>query len=216
MLSGRDRSETNVRRTLTCLTVGGLLTLGGAAPALAHAGLMPGQYAPGTNTPSQIVIVHGCGPDGTIPIDDSVGSPTRAITVTVPTELDIEPVPTDGWTVSRSGQDLRFETTDPAGVSGAAAVDVAVHVPRGADERDVWIPAVQDCTDGEQLRWTFEGVEMGGEFAAMRTTVDRFAGMTPAEREHAERTPAWVFVAGIVALALAAGGGVVVVGGRRT
>lgn len=200
-----------MRRPATILAAAGALTALTAAPASAHAGLMPGAYAPGTTVASQLVIVHGCGPGGTIPDDASGESATTAVNVTVPDGLRIEPVASDAWAVTTDGPQLRFEAADPDGVEGVATIDVEVTVPDGAEDGDLWVPVVQECVDGEQMAWTHEGAESStGPFSAVVATVDRYAGMTAAQRADAERTPTWVFVVGTLAVAASAGAAVVV------
>jgi hypothetical protein len=198
------------------LAATGCLLIATAVPAVAHAGLMPGDHAPGTSGAARIVLAHGCGPGGTIPAGDASGSATAAVTVSFPEDLEVTAAPSATWAVTSADRQLRFEATDPAGVSGAVTLEVTVAVPGGAREGDRWLPVVQDCVDGEQMRWTREGVETGGEeHAAMLASIDPYAGMTEAQRADAERTPTWVILAIIVAGAVVAGGGVAALSGRR-
>jgi uncharacterized protein YcnI len=202
-----------------CLTAGVLLL--GAAPAAAHAGLMPGELAPGVVTEGELVIVHGCGPGGTVPANDDDEHATTAVTLQRPDGLSISPHQVEGWTLStETGSDgevslARWEADDSAGELGTIFLGVDVTADEAADGRDIWVPVVQDCVEGEQLAWVAERVDAGdGELPAMRVTVDA-AVLAAASSPAGEGLPTSIIVTLAVALAVLAGGGVAILSARR-
>jgi hypothetical protein len=204
-----------MRRPVTTLVAGVLLTVLAASPAAGHAGLMPGQLAPGTTLASELLLVHGCGPGGTLPTGDSLGSPTTEVRVGVPEGVELTPLAADGWAVTTAEDAVTYTATSPDGVEGVVRLPVEVTVAGGQPDGELWLPLVQDCSDGEQLAWTHEGVEAQGGLPAARVLVDRYTGMTAAERQASEPLPAAVVLALILAVALLAGGGVYAWSARR-
>jgi hypothetical protein len=204
-----------MRRPLTTLVAGVLLTLLSAAPAAGHAGLMPGQLAPGTTLASELLLVHGCGPGGSLPTGEDLGSPTTRIRVGVPEGVELTPLPAEGWSASTTAGAVTYTATAADGVEGVVRLPVELTVPSGQPDGELWLPMVQDCSDGEQLAWTHEGVEAEGGLPAARVLVDRYTGMTAAERQASEQLPTVVVLALLVAVALLAGGGVYAWSARR-
>jgi uncharacterized protein YcnI len=206
--------------TLTVSIVVAVLLLG-AGPAVGHAGLMPGEFAPDVASAGELVLAHGCGPGGTIPGSDEEDLPTTAVTLERPEGLILAPHPTDGWELTTElGDDgavqrARWTALDPAGVAGTIFLGVEVTADAGHDGQQVWVPVVQDCVDGERLRWTHEGVDEGdGELPAMLVTVDSAVLATSAVTV-AEGLSTGAIAALSVALAVLAGCTVAVVTARR-
>jgi uncharacterized protein YcnI len=197
-----------------------LVLLLGAGPAAAHAGLMPGDLAPGVTTESELVLAHGCGPDGTIPGSDEAELATVGVTLERPDGLSLAPREVEGWTLTTEEQDgevqrVRWEAEDAAGVLGTVFLGVEVTADAAYDGEDVWVPVVQDCVDGEQLSWTHAQLDGGdGALPAMLVSVDAavLAASTPTD---AGGLPASVIATLAVVLAVVAGGAVAVVTARR-
>jgi uncharacterized protein YcnI len=197
-----------------------LLSLWGAGPALAHAGLMPGDLAPGVTTESELVLAHGCGPDGTIPGSDEAELATVGVTLERPAGLSLAPREVEGWTMSTEEEDgevqrVRWEADDEAGVLGTVFLGVEVTADAAYDGEDVWVPVIQDCVDGEQLAWTHTQVDGGdGALPAMLVSVDAavLAAATPADAGGLSTT---AIAALAVGLAVVVGGAVTVVTARR-
>lgn len=207
-----------MRSLLVATAVAALLALASALPAAAHVGLMPGDLAPGTTLEAQVVLAHGCGPDGTIPASDEDASPTAAVTVEVPDGLGLTAQAVEGWDLSTTTDDAgrtveaRWVSEVPAGVAGSVFLDVTLDAADLADGTDLWLPVVQTCVDGERMRWTLpDGQERDGELPATWVSVTDAAPNAP---EPAEMSPVVVGLL-LVALALAAGGVSYVVTGRR-
>jgi uncharacterized protein YcnI len=203
-----------------CLTAGVLLLWAG--PAAAHAGLMPGELAPGEVTEGELVIVHGCGPDGTVPANDDDEFATTAVTLDRPDGLSITPREVEGWTLSTELDPdgevsrARWEATDPAGELGTIFLGVEVTADEAAVGRSIWVPVVQDCVEGEQLAWVAERVDEGdGELPAMRVTVDSAILAAASSTDGGQGLPTSIVVTLAVAIAVIAGGGVAMVTARR-
>lgn len=151
-----------------------------AAPASAHVMLMPGDVPASTPTDRQIMVVHGCGPGGTIPASDDEISPTMAVEVQVPPAVDIAPHDVDGWEWSRRADDhgatvLRWEHDDPTGTDAVIYLDVTVTAEEGHGE--LWLPVRQECTDGEVMHWTVAGMEeRDGQLPAMAVGIEAGSG----------------------------------------
>jgi uncharacterized protein YcnI len=204
----------------TFLTLAVLLLWAG--PAAAHAGLMPGDLAPGEVTEGELVIVHGCGLDGTVPASDDDEFATTAVTLDRPDGLSIVPREVEGWTLStETGPDgevssARWESTDPAGELGTIFLGVEVTADEAADGRSIWVPVVQDCVEGEQLAWVAERVDDGeGELPAMRVDVDSAILAGASTTGEGQGLPTSIVVALAVAIAVVAGGAVAMVTARR-
>lgn len=200
------------------MTVTALLTLTSALPAAAHVGLMPGDLAPGTTLEAQVVVAHGCGPDGTIPASDDEASPTGAVTVEVPDGLGLTARAVDGWDLSTTTDatgrtvEARWEAVDAAGVVGSVFLDVTLDAGDLADGTDLWLPVVQDCVDGERMLWTLpDGQEHDGQLPATWVSVTAAAPNAPGP---VGTSPVLVGLL-LVGLAAAAGGVSYVVTGRR-
>jgi uncharacterized protein YcnI len=209
-------------RTFTVVTMFTVVTLLlWAGPASAHAGLMPGDLAPGVVTEGELVIVHGCGADGTIPGNDDDEFATTAVTLDRPDGLSIAPREVEGWTLStETGADgeiaqARWEATDPAGELGTIFLGVEVTADEAADGTSIWVPVVQDCVEDEQLAWVAEEAHgSDGELPAMLVNIDSAvlaASSSPADGG----MPTSVIITLAVAIAVLAGGGVAVVSARR-
>jgi uncharacterized protein YcnI len=195
-----------------------------AGPASAHAGLMPGDLVPGEVTEGELVIVHGCGPDGTIPGGDEDELATVGVTLDRPEGLSIDPREVEGWTLStETGPDgevtsARWEATDPAGEVGTIFLGVEVTADEAVDGTSVWVPVVQDCVEGEQLAWVAEHTdETGGALPAMLVNVDSamLAASSSSSPADGGGLPTSVIITLAVAIAVIAGGGVAVVSARR-
>jgi uncharacterized protein YcnI len=208
-------------RSSTITTVVLLLLLLLPGPALGHAGLMPGELAPGVVTEGELVVVHGCGPDGTIPANDDEEYATTAVVLERPAGLTIAPHPVEGWSMSTSLDEagevaqVRWETDDPAGELGAIFLGVEVTADPAPDGTEIWVPVVQECAEGEELRWLAEQVEThGGPLPAMRVTVD--GAVLAATATSSDGPPLALLIAVVLAVALAAGGGVAYLTARRS
>ncbi|MFA9430480.1 hypothetical protein [Egicoccus sp. AB-alg2] len=208
-----------MRRLLLLPVLAAALLLSTAGPAVAHAGLMPGDLAPGVASDSQLVVVHGCGPDGTIPANDEETLPTTAVTVSRPDGLTIVPSPAAGWTLTT---DLDTDGTvgsatwvsdDPEGTLETIFLDLEVTADADLDGQQRYLPVVQDCAAGEQLAWVGEiPHEVDGVLPAVLVNVDASAGTTPAA---AAGPPTSVIVTLAVAMAVLAGGGAAMITARR-
>jgi uncharacterized protein YcnI len=206
--------------TLTATLAAALLSLW-AGPAFAHAGLMPGDLAPGAVTEGELVIVHGCGPDGTIPANDDDAFATTGVTLDRPEGLSIAPQEVEGWTLSvetaADGQvtRARWDTVDPAGETGTIFLGVEVTADEAADGTSIRVPVLQDCVDGEQLAWVAEeSDEANGLLPAMIVHVDS-AVLAASSAASDGGLPTSVIITLAVALAVLAGGGVAVYSARR-
>jgi uncharacterized protein YcnI len=197
-----------------------LVLLLGVGPAAAHAGLMPGDLAPGITTEGELVLAHGCGPDGTIPASDEAELATVAVTLERPDGLSLVPREVEGWTLTTEERDgavqrVRWEAQDAAGVLGTVFLGVEMTADVAYDGEEVWVPVVQDCVDGEQLAWTHERID-GGDAAlpAMLVSVDAavLAASSPADTGGLRAS---VVATLAVVLAVLAGGAVAVVTARR-
>jgi hypothetical protein len=148
--------------TVTTLTA--LLVLLVATPSAAHVMMMPGEVEPGSTLDTEILVVHGCGPGGTIPATDDDASPTTAVTLEVPFPLEVTPHDIDGWSVSTDRAadgtvEIRWENEDETGTSQPIYLDVTVDATDIDEEQEFWLSAVQDCVDGERMYWTLPGME---------------------------------------------------------
>jgi uncharacterized protein YcnI len=209
-----------VRPSIAAASLTVLLLLLGAGPALAHAGLMPGDLAPGVATEGELVLAHGCGPDGTIPGSDEAELATVGVTIERPDGLSLLPREVEGWTLTTEERDgevqrVRWEVDDADGVLGTVFLGVEVTADAAYDGQDVWVPVVQDCVDGEQLSWTHERID-GGDAAlpAMLVSVD--AAVLAASTADAPGGLSTSVIATLaVVLAAVAGGAVALVTARR-
>jgi uncharacterized protein YcnI len=209
-----------VRKLSSIALLAVALLLVWVGPASAHAGLMPGELAPGVVTESELVIVHGCGPDGTIPGNDDEEFATTAVTLERPAGLTIAPREVEGWTLSTETDgdgavtSARWDVSDPEGELGTIFLGVEVTAD-AVDGTSIWVPVVQDCVEGEQLAWVAERVdELDGELPAMLVTVDS-AVLAASTSEDAGGLPTSVIITLAVAIAVLAGGGVAAVSARR-
>ena len=205
-----------MRKTLLSAATVALLLLLLAAPASAHVVMMPGEIEPGEVVDAEILVVHGCGPGGTIPANEDDASPTEAVTLEIPHSLEMTPQDSAGWTVTdhevspEGATEIRWVADDPDGILESSSLAVSVEAADFADDQELWVPAIQDCVDGEQLSWTIAGMEeRDGQLPAMRVGVT-----VPAD--DASGLPGWVPVALIVLAAAVAGTVVTVVSGRRS
>jgi hypothetical protein len=138
-----------------------------------------------------------------------------------PGGLTIAPQQVDGWSLSTSldadGEvaRARWETDDPAGELGAIFLGVELTADPAPDGTDIWVHVVQECAEGEELRWTGEQVEAdGGPLPAMRVTVD--GAVLAASSSNTDDGPSLaILIAVVLAVSLAAGGGVAYLTARR-
>jgi uncharacterized protein YcnI len=210
-----------VRKLFTVSTLAVAVLLLWAGPASAHAGFMPNDLAPGVLTEGEVVVVHGCGPDGTIPANDDEELATTAVVLQRPDGLTIDPQEVEGWTLSTeidgAGDvtQARWETDDPAGELGAIFLGVEVTADEDADGTSIWVHVVQECGEDEQLAWVAERVEeLEGELPAMLVNVDS-AVLAAESSPSTEGLSTGVIVTLAVALAVLAGGGVAMFTARR-
>ncbi len=149
--------------TLASLTVALLLVVAG--PAAAHVMLMPGDVEPGDTLDTELLVVHGCGPGGTIPATDDDASPTVSVQLEVPAPIGISAHDVDGWSVSTDEGSadeptrILWENDDRSGTTEPIYFDVTIDATAFDDEAEYWLPAIQDCADGERMRWTLPGME---------------------------------------------------------
>jgi uncharacterized protein YcnI len=210
-----------VRKLFTVSTLAVAVLLLWAGPAAAHAGFMPNDVAPGVLTEGEVVVVHGCGPDGTIPANDDEELATTAVVLQRPDGLTIDPQEVEGWTLSTeidAAGDVtqaRWETDDPAGELGAIFLGVEVTADEDADGSSIWVHVVQECGEDEQLSWVAERIEeLEGELPAMLVNVDS-AVLAAESSPSTQGLSTGVIVTLAVALAVLAGGGVAMLTARR-
>jgi uncharacterized protein YcnI len=210
-----------VRKLTTVSTLAVAVLLLWAGPASAHAGFMPNDLAPGVLTEGEVVVVHGCGPGGTIPANDDEELATTAVVLQRPDGLTIDPQEVEGWTLSTETDDAgdvtqaRWDTDDPAGELGAIFLGVEVTADEAADGGSIWVHVVQECGEDEQLAWVAERIEeLEGELPAMLVNVDS-AVLAAASSPSAGGLSTGVIVTLAVALAVLAGGGVAMFTARR-
>ncbi|MFA9445539.1 DUF1775 domain-containing protein [Egicoccus sp. AB-alg6-2] len=207
------------RLTLTTSTTFALLMLW-AGPAAAHAGLMPGDLVPGTASDSEVVIVHGCGPGGTIPANDDETYPTTSVTLSPPDGLTVVPREVEGWTLTTETdsagevQHARWQFDDPAGTLEAIFLGVEVTPDADLDGATLWVPVTQECTDGERLDWIAETAhESHGQLPAMLVNVS--SAVLAASEVPSTGLSTGVIITLALALGIVAGGGVAIVSARR-
>jgi uncharacterized protein YcnI len=210
-----------VRKLITVSTLAVAVLLLWAGSASAHAGFMPGDLAPGVLTEGEVVVVHGCGPDGTIPANDDEELATTAVVLQRPDGLTIDPQQVEGWTLSTETDDAgdvieaRWEADDPAGELGAIFLGVEVTADEAADGSSIWVHVVQECGEDEQLAWVAERIaELEGELPAMLVNVDS-AVLAAESSPSTEGLSTGVIVTLASALAVLAGGGVAMFTARR-
>lgn len=149
--------------TLTTMTVALCLVV--AAPAAAHVMLMPGDVEPGETLDTELLVVHGCGPGGTIPATDDDVSPTVSLTLEVPAPIQVTAHDVDGWSVSTepgtadTPTKLLWENEDPSGTTEPIYLGLTLDATAFDEEAEYWLPAIQDCVDGERMLWTLPGME---------------------------------------------------------
>jgi uncharacterized protein YcnI len=210
-----------VRKLFTVSTLAVAVLLLWAGPASAHAGFMPNDLAPGVLTEGEVVVVHGCGPDGTIPANDDEELATTAVVLQRPDGLTIDPQEVEGWTLSTETDgagdvaQARWEADDPAGELGAIFLGVEVTADEDSDGSSIWVHVVQECGEDEQLAWVAERIEeLEGELPAMLVNVDS-AVLAAESSPSAHGLSTGVIVTLAVALAVLAGGGVAMFTARR-
>jgi uncharacterized protein YcnI len=206
-----------VRRTalvVTLLTASLLLMAG---PAAAHIMMMPGDVEPGGTLESELLVVHGCGPDGTIPATDDDASPTLAVTLEVPAPLQVTPGETEGWSVTTERSDdtthIRWDNLDEAGTLSPIYLDIALDAAAFDTEQELWLPAIQECTDGERMSWTLPGMdERDGQLPGVSVGITAAAPVTVDSSG-----PSTALIVGLaVLIAGVVGGAVFAVTGRGT
>lgn len=149
--------------TLATMTVALLLVVAG--PAAAHVMLMPGDVEPGETLDTELLVVHGCGPGGTIPATDDDASPTVAVALEVPAPIQITAHDVDGWSVSTEQgsadepTQIVWENEDRSGTIEPIYFGLTLDATAFDDEAEYWLPAIQDCVDGERMLWTLPGME---------------------------------------------------------
>lgn len=190
---------------LSLAMAGAALLLLVASPALAHVMLMPGDVAPGATLDTELLVVHGCGPGGTIPATDDDASPTVSLSLEVPDPIGVTPHDVEGWTVTTdrndSGTEVLWEHDDPAGTLDPIYLDLTLDAEAFDDDAEFWFPAIQDCADGERMSWTLPGMqERDGQLAGVG-----FGVTTPPEEPSQGLSPVMIAVIAVL-LAGAAGG----------
>ena len=196
-----------MRRLLLATVVVGLL-LGTALPALAHAGLVPRELSPDVAEETEIVLPHGCGPEGAMPDSEMDASPITAVTVEEPDGVHVRPLEAAGWSLTQGGEagGIRWTSDDPAGVDEVVRLGIVVEIGEVSTGTEVPVPVVQECADGSRMAWVHP--EVGGD--ADRLPAPRLV-VGPGGSEGLS-TP--LLVALVLAAALVVGG-VVVVGTLR-
>jgi uncharacterized protein YcnI len=222
-------------RIVPTATVAGALVLGTALPAAGHAELAPWQLPPNSEAGMLLLVTHGCGDDEEwISTEPLAEEPSVAVTIQRPLELEIRPVPYQGWTLTTEEDQTGTVTSatwrsdDPAGTSRTLQLPFDVTVGDVPEGHVIWFPVFQECTAGESLEWTVEGDSRGGdEIPAMRLTIHDDATAPPLHaagdtgtRPGSEAGPASRSGAlerfGLPSLVLAlAGTGAVILGYRR-
>lgn len=185
------------------------LTFAVATPASGHAELVPWQLPPGATGGLLLLVTHGCGDeDEWISTEPLPEEPTVAVTIPVPLELTIEPGEYEGWSLSTETDDggrttsITWTSDDPAGTYETLQFPIDVTVPDLPDGSEVWLPVIQECTEGESLAWTLEGDVRGGdEVPAMKLFLNEDSTVPATWSEGSTPT-----VDGDVATADAAGG----------
>jgi hypothetical protein len=174
-------------RLVSSLCLAGGLLVALPTPAAGHAELVPWQLPPGETGGLLLMVTHGCGDeDEWISSEPLEEEPTLAVTVRVPLELDIVPLPVEGWSLTTETetdgtvQSATWRIDDPAGTTETVQLPIDVTVGDVPDGSEVWIPVVQECAGGDRLEWTLEGDLRGGdEVPAMRLVI-RDEATTPA------------------------------------
>jgi periplasmic copper chaperone A len=174
-----------VRRSVTTLLLGGLLTALVAAPAAAHVTVDPSSTAAGAYALLDVRVPHGCDGEATakveVRIPDGVVSvkpeqvPGWAVSTEIgeydePIELHGSPV-TEGvrvvaWT-AEAGQELPDDLYRDFGLS--------VRLPDAEGETLVF-PAVQTCVDGNEAAWIETSDDPDAELDHPAPTVTLTAG----------------------------------------
>lgn len=155
------------------------------------------------------MVVHGCGPDGTIPATDDDAVPTLAVTLEVPAPLQVTPGDTEGWSVTTDRTDdatqIRWDNLDEDGTLSPIYLDVAVDASGFDAEQELWLPAIQECTDGERMSWTLAGMhEADGQLPGVSVGISAAA---PTSVEDAG--PSTALIIGLAVLIAGVAGGAV-------
>ena len=185
-------------------------------PAAAHVALMPSEAEAEQPLETQLIVTHGCGPEGEVPLDEDEAAPITSVTMQVPEGVDVRPGEVDGWQASvdtgHGPTQVVWDSEDGEGEALGLQFDLEVTAGDDLDGEQVWFRVVQDCIDGESMAWTQTGEP--GEVtypAAMLTVGDPDAGLFAGDG-----LPTWAIFGLIALVALVAGGAVVVLTGRGT
>ena len=138
------------RARLAAGVVAGLaLAVGAPLAASAHVHVTPGDAPAGASTRIDFSFSHGCD-----------GSPTTALVVDVPTEVDaVNPVVDGAWTITRElGPDgiptrVTFTAVQPVEDGLSASAGLVVAFPQSTAGETVAFPVLQQCAQGETA-WT--------------------------------------------------------------
>ncbi len=169
-----------LRRPLVALGGGAVLVLLIAGPAAAHVDPNPSEIPEGDATTVALGIEHGC--------DES---PTTAVAVQLPDEVEATAVAKTGWSVdSRDG--VVTWTAEPGNelpTDEADEFEVELTPGAGTDGDTLYLKTVQTCETGE-LRWIeeWDGEGEEPEHPAPSVTVLAVGAEAGGGDHHAEET----------------------------
>ena len=203
-----------MRRTLTVLLSTLALSAVWVGPAAAHVALMPSETDAEQPLETQLIVTHGCGPEGEVPMDEDEAAPITSVTMQVPEGVDVQPREVDGWQASvdtgHGPTQIIWDSEDGQGQALGLQFDLELTAAADLDGEQVWFPVVQDCIDGESMAWTQTSGPGEATYPAASLTVgDPDAGLFGGDG-----LPTWAIFGLIALVALAAGAAVVVLTGR--
>ena len=203
-----------MRRTLTVLLSTLALSAVWVGPAAAHVALMPSETDAEQPLETQLIVTHGCGPEGEVPMDEDEAAPITSVTMQVPEGVDVQPREVDGWQASvdtgHGPTQIIWDSEDGQGQALGLQFDLELTAAADLDGEQVWFPVVQDCIDGESMAWTQTSGPGEATYPAASLTVgDPDAGLFGGDGP-----PTWAIFGLIALVALAAGAAVVVLTGR--
>ncbi len=122
-----------------------VLAVGAPLAASAHVHVTPDATPAGASTRLDFSFSHGCD-----------GSPTTALVVDIPAEVDaVQPVADGTWTIARElGADgiptrVTFTAVRPIDDGVSASAGLVVAFPQSAADTTVAFPVLQQCAEGE-------------------------------------------------------------------
>jgi MYXO-CTERM domain-containing protein len=158
------------------------LTLVTAGAAWAHPAFNPNEVPGGEAVETDLVIPHGCNPQGGMPEEGAATATTRFELQLSDAVASFEAGEVDGWEVSREGEvvtwtDAGGATTDP--------ITLPVTLSLAGDSGDeLYLKGYQECAEGGDFRWIGTPDEEA-EFPAVKLTLTSGAvGTAPVTEDH--------------------------------